>query len=465
MALDPVTASLLQLRDSHFQRMQRYQLNWLYYRANEYLDELGKQYTKEQKLFKHLRRLFGYVTQTVDADTRFGMGRTLDVDAEPDYVDDIRTIWERSNFQRQKYKLARFAANLGDSYLIVQDISDNSSVVVPRIVVANSEDMDVVTDPDDQTQVVRAKQSYSFIGDDGRPHRRDWIYYPDRIERYTDDKLDEGYPKPHPFREVPVIQMPFVDIGEAYGLCSWHSVQGQLDGINEMASFSNRIMLRYADPLTVASGVQPNEDASIRRGIKDHNIMYLANPEAKLGYLEFNGSVLSDILEMIRDVEKNIKDQLPELTLSQIREQTGLSGYSVSLQAAELIAKINEFRGNMSNGIEWANSLALRAIRRSNAPLEEFANRILYDPVLPEDPEQKQRIEHADLDKGLTSRRRILRERGLGEAEIDRLLQEVDDDRAADSYGIGRLLDEMERERQNTETGASEGNDEGEGDE
>lgn len=459
MALDPVTASLLSLRGTHAERMQRYQLNWLYYRAHEYLDELGKQCVKEQKLFKHLRRLFGYVTQCVDNDARFGMGEKLGVDAEPKFVDDIRIIWERSNFQRQKYKLARFAANLGDAFLIVQDIG-NGGQVVPRIVVANSEDMDIDTDPDDQTVVIKAKQSYSFIGDDGRPHRRDWIYYPDVIERYTDDKLDEGYPKPHPFREVPVIHVPFIDIGEQYGLCSWHSVQPQLDGINEMASFSNRIMLRYADPLTVASGVQPNEDASIRRGIKDHNIMYLANPEAKLGYLEFNGSVLSDILEMIREVEKNIKDQLPELTLSQIREQTGLSGYSVSLQAAELIAKINEFRGNMSNGIEWANSLALRAIRRSNAPLEEFANRILYDPVLPEDPEQKQRIEHADLDKGLTSRRQILRERGLGEAEIDKLLQEVDDDRAADSYGIGRLLDEMERQNRvdaPEETGGGEG--------
>jgi len=42
------------------------------------------------------------------------------------------------------------------------------------------------------------------------------------------------------------------------------------------------------------------------------------------------------------------------------------------------------------------------------------------------------------------------------------LLQEVDDDRAADSYGIGRLLDEMERQvvRQ-SDTGQESGDGEG----
>src|SRR5690606_26972131 len=111
------------------------------------------------------------------------------------------------------------------------------SAIVPRIVVANSEDMDITKDPDDQTQVIKATQEYIFFDEDGEAHRRKWVYWPDKIERYTDDRMDEGYPVGHPFGEVPVIHIPCIDIGEQYGLCSWHNCQGQFDEVNQLGSY------------------------------------------------------------------------------------------------------------------------------------------------------------------------------------------------------------------------------------
>lgn len=436
----------------------RYQLNWAYYRAEEYLAELGKEYVKERKLFKHMRRVFGYVTQVVDTDARFVMKKRLAVDADPDFEDDILEIWERSNFQSEKYKFVRYGSNLGDAFLIVQDISDNNSVVVPRIVVANTEDMDVITDPDDQTVVIRAEQEYAFVDEDGRPHTRKWVYYPDRIERYTDERMDQGYPRPHPFGEVPVIHTKALDIGESYGLSSWHNCQGQFDEVNELGSYMNRILLRYADPNLVVSGMQPPDKPVLRKGINQDNVYYLTNPEAKMEILEYQGSVLSDVIAQIDHIADNIKDQLPELSLSKIREQSGLSGYAVSLHAADFIAKIEELRGNFANAIEWANSLALRAIRRSNAPLEEFANRIVYESILPEDEEAKLRGWQVERDLGIVSRKELLRRQGLSEEEIKNRLQEVDEDRAADGFGLGRLFEEFDRQGAGEQTG---GDDEG----
>lgn len=435
--VDPVTQSILTLKESDQERAARYQLNWLYYKGHQYIAELGKKYTKEQKLFKYMRRVFDCVTHCVDTDARFIMRSQITVDAKTDVENDILDIWHRSNFQTEKYKLARYGANLGDAFLIVQDIGDGNAVI-PKIVVANSEDMTIEKDPDDQNQVIWAKQSYVFFDDKDRSYTRDWIYWPDRIECFTDGKMDEGYPRPHPFGEVPVIHIKLIDIGEAYGLSSWHNVQSQIDEVNELGSFSNRILLRYADPTIIAKGMQPGTKPTIRKGLNDDNVYYLPDFESDMGILEYQGNVLPHILEHIEKIEQNIKDQLPEMSLAKIREQAGLSGYAVSLHAAELIAKIEEFRGNFSDAIEWANSLCLRAMKRSSAPLEEFENRIEFEPVLPEDPEQTMRVWQMEFDLGLAGRQELWRRQGLSDKEIELRKKEVDDEmeeRLDQTYG------------------------------
>lgn len=439
MALDPITESLLRMTEDDITRNARYQLNWAYYKAEEYLGDLGKQYVQDEKLFKHMRQVFGYVTQCVDTDARFVMRQRLSVDAEEKFSRDIYDVWERSNFQTEKYKLARFGSNLGDAYLILSDLGDGGRVV-PRLIVANSEDMKLWRDPDDMTVVLKARQSYVFIGKDGKSHRRDWLYFPDRVERYTDDKMDQGFPKPHPFGEVPVIHIKALDIGEAYGLSSWHNVQRQLDQVNELGSYMNRILFRYADPTLIAVGMQPGAGVTIRKGINEDNVYYLPTPEADLKILEYQGNVLPQVLEQIDRIGNNIQDQLPELSLSKIREQSGLSGYAVSLHTAELQAKISELRGNFADGIEWANALALRAIRRSSAPLEEFTNRVVYEPILPEDVLEKMQVWEAEKRLGIVSRKELLRRQGLSDEEIEARLQEVDDDRGAEGYGLSQLM-------------------------
>src|SRR5690606_24519917 len=231
--------------------------------------------------------------------------------------------------------------------------------------------------------------------------------------------------------------------------------------VNELGSYMNRILLRYADPTLVATGMQPSDGGGrpvLRKGIGEDNVYFLP-PEGDIKILEYSGSVLSDVLAQIREIADNIKDQLPELSLSKIREQSGLSGYAVSLHAADLIAKIEELRGNFANGIEWANALALRAIRRSTAPLEEFKNTIVYESILPEDEEAKLRSWQIEKDLGIVSRKELLRRQGLSEDEIAQRLQEIDEDRAADGFGLGRLLDELDQQRGGQTDGGEVGDD------
>src|SRR5690625_2049929 len=151
--------------------------------------------------------------------------------------------------------------------------------------------------------------------------------------------------------------------------------------------------------------MQRGSKPTIRKALNEYNVYYLPSPESNIEILEYSGVVLPHILEHIKHIEDNIRDQLPEMSLAKIREQSGLSGYAVSLHAAELIAKIDELRGNFSNGIEWINALALRAMRRSGAPLEEFVNRIVYEPVLPEDEVQTMNVWQMESNLGLAGRK------------------------------------------------------------
>lgn len=64
----------------------------------------------------------------------------------------------------------------------------------------------------------------------------------------------------------------------------------------------------------------------------------------------------------------------------------------------------------------------------------------------------------AESQLGIISRREMLRKRGLSEAEIDRILQEVEDDRGVEGFGIGRLAGLLAEA-----TGGADQTDEGQG--
>src|SRR5690606_27591255 len=200
------------------------------------------------------------------------------------------------------------------------------------------------------------------------------------------------------------------------------------DEVNELASYMNRILLRYADPALKAKGLQPKNPPVMRRGLNEDNVYYLP-AEGDMEYLEYSGNVLPQIIEQVKLSEANVRDQLPELALADLRDQAGLSGYAVGLKLADLLAKIDEMRGQYGNALEWANSLALRAIRRSTAPLEEFANRVVFEPVLPVDRQEQLAGWESEQRLGIVSRRELLRREGLSEEEIQQRLDEVDRDR------------------------------------
>lgn len=421
--MDIVTRSLLQLTPRFVERNEQYAKRWAYYKGNVYLDSLVRGGLKQAGRLKAMQEVYNCITQAVDIDARFIMKKDLAVlcpAGKSEWQDIIvQEIWERSSFQKNKYKLVRTGANLGDTYLIVQELDE---FPFARIIVANSEDMEIFTNPHDQEETERAHQRYNFYDEQAQKVKSwDRVWFKDRIETYIDGKFAEEYSGEHKyFTEVPVIQIKHLDIGESYGLHTWHGIQAQVDAVNELASYLWLILKRYGEPTLIASGpVKP--DKIVRQ---DGNILYVGM-QGDMRILEYAGNVLPQIIEFSKIVTEYIQNSLPELSLNKIRDMGNLSGYAVSMHLADMIAKIEELRGNYADGIEYANALALQARLKSNAPIEEFQNDIIYQPILPEDEMSKWAVNRQRLDLGIESRRSIMREEGYTEEEIETRFEEL----------------------------------------
>lgn len=420
MAIDPLQASLLALTESDAQRFARYRRYWSYYTGTEYRFEEGARYIQENRLFRGLKHVFGYVAAVVDVDARFVCKTRIQVDADPEVRSAIERVWERSNFQTEKYRAVRTQCALGDAFLLLRMTPDG-----PAITVANSEDITLFRDPDDRATITAARQSYIFRGTDGKFHRRDWIYTAETITCYTDERVDDGYPVRHPFGDVPVVHIMCIDVGEEWGYPSWFAVQEQLDQLNELAAFARKILLGYADPILKGKGMQ----VAPRISRAADQLNFFALPEnTDLEYLEFQGDALPRILDLIKAIDANIRDQLPELALAALRDQASLSGYAVNLKLADLIAKIEEIRGRFADGLEWINAMAAKAELGSSAPPEEFVNHVRFASILPEDTLQQLQAWQLEKAMGIASRKALLRRQGLSEEEINARLLEVRDD-------------------------------------
>ena len=421
--MDIVTKSILQLTPRFVERNEEYARRWAYYKGNVYLDSLVRGALKKAGRLKAMQEVYNCITQAVDIDARFIMKQDLAVlcpEGKSEWQDIIvQEIWERSSFQKNKYKLVRTGANLGDAYLIVQELDE---FPFARIIVANSEDMEIFTNPHDQEETERAHQHYNFYDEQAQKVRSwDRVWYKDRIETYIDGKLAEEYSGEYKyFTEVPVIQIKHIDIGEAYGLHTWHSIQAQMDAVNEIASYLWLILQRYGEPTLIATG--PKKPEKIVR--RDGNVIYVGM-DGDLRILEYTGNVLPQIIEFSRIVTDYIQNSLPELSLNKIRDIGNLSGYAVSMHLADMVAKIEELRGNYADGIEYANALALKARLKSRAPIEEFQNDIIYQPILPEDEMTKWAVNRQRLDLGIESRQSIMREEGYTEEEIAERFEEL----------------------------------------
>jgi len=428
----PVEQAILSLRETDYARNLRYRRNWRYYQNLPYLEARPGLYAK-------MRAIFNQVTKIVDTDARFSMGERLQVHADPEVERAINRLWEWSDFQQEKYLLARYGACCGDAFIKVVDnrpweLNPEPETEAPvRLNVLPPDAVAPRYDPHDRKRMLACKIEYVY----GREIHKE-IITPTEVLIYDErdpERVAAVYPNLLGF--IPIVHIRNLDIGEEFGLCSFHNLVPTVDALNEIASFMIEIVKLYADPVIIGRGM---DRGSLRKQTVDADgrpvatVWWVPTPEGSFEFLEWRGN-LPDVLAFLDRIQDSIERNTPELTLSGLRDRQDLSGYSTSLHLIELVRKVNEMRGSYFTGLERANRMALRILElQGNAEFGDTTHRIVADPVLPVDDERQVRVLQMENQVlRIKSRATVAAERGVEDVQEE--LRKVDADAATASSG------------------------------
>ncbi len=411
-----VEQAILSLRETDYSRNTRYRRNWRYYQNMPYAEP-------RPGLYARMRAIFNQVTKIVDTDARFTMGERLQVKAEPEVEGAINRLWEWSEFQHEKYLLARYGACCGDAFIKVVDNRAwelNPEPDAERPVLLNVLPPDAVSpryDPHDRRRMVACKIEYVH----GRDIHKE-VITPEEVLLY-DGRDPERVVKrfENPLGFIPIVHIRNLDIGEEFGLCSFHSLLPTVDAINELASFVFDIAKLYADPVIIGRGM---ERGSLRKQTVDADgkpvatVWWVPTPEGSFEFLEWKGN-LPDVLAFLDRIQTSIERNTPELALSGLQDRRDVSGYSVSLHLVELSRKIQEMRGSYFSALEKANRMALRIFEmQGNGTFANPSHRVIGDPILPVDDERQVRVLQMENQVlRIKSRATVAAERGIENVE------------------------------------------------
>jgi len=411
-----VEQAILSLRETDYGRNLRYRRNWRYYQNLPYLDARPGFYAK-------MRAIFNQVTKIVDTDARFAMGERLEVKAEPPVEAALNRLWEWSDLQQEKYLLVRYGACCGDAFVKIVDnrpwdLNPDPDPDVPvRLNILPPDAVAPRYDPHDRKRMLACKIEYVY----GREVHKE-VITPDQILIYDardPERVAATYPNPLGF--IPIVHIRNLDIGEEFGLCSFHNLIPTVDALNEIASFMIEIVKLYADPVIIGRGM---DRGSLRKQTVDADgrpvatVWWVPTPEGSFEFLEWKGN-LPDVLAFLDRIQESIERNTPELTLSGLRDRQDLSGYSTSLHLVELVRKINEMRGNYFAGLERADRMALRILElQGNGQFGDPAHRIVADPILPVDDERQLRVLQMENQVlRIKSRTTVAAERGIEQVQ------------------------------------------------
>jgi len=411
------------IRTKEAERLARYRRNWAYYRNEQY-----SRPEYRRGLFRQIRHLFNHVTKIVDTDARFAMGQHLGVKSASGNgkaAAAIEKAWRRSAMQQSKYLLARYGACCGDAFIkVVGGASDVRLVVLPPDVVFPE------YDPNDRGRMVSCRLEYAA---NAQVHKEVW--FPDRVEIYEPDNPQMiASVLENRLGAIPFVHIQNLDVGEEFGLCSFHNLLPTLDSLNEIASFLVEMARMYGDPVYVARGVQKG---TLEKGMVSEagrpvsTVWYVPVPDGGIEVLEWRADAMTPALAFMDRIQDNIRELFPELVLGLLKASPEASGYSLRLRMCELERKISEMRANYFAGLVRANELALRAMGFSDVEPHE----IVADPILPADEEAMQRMLIRDVKElGIKSRATAAKERGVQNVEAE--LAAADAEREVDGDDV-----------------------------
>lgn len=220
-------------------------------------------------------------------------------------------------------------------------------------------------------RVVGYAIEYSMYVDDELVNVRE-EYYRDGVKYIVDSKEKIV---PHDDRMLWLIHVanrPSL-FYEVWGDSDLEQIYEAIDSINSTFARMDAIEDIYAKPRLIASGLRDFN-------FKEQDNVFAINENATIQILEYRGQVLPSMLDKIKFLEQYLKEIMPELLLSNLRE---LTGYALKLKLIKLIKKIETYRRAYFTGLKHVLTLVAMHSGFDNVQFD-----FVLDDIVPSDEMQ-----------------------------------------------------------------------------
>ncbi len=370
-------------------RNTRYDTYWSLYWNTVYdtLSDYLKLYPPGSRLYKYTRGLRNPIGRWIDFYVANIWGGTLDhmagdgknsASSIPIITDNerlrpaIAKVWQWSNWNTRRQLATMHSATLGDAFIKVVDNPASGKVYLQVRWPGEFSEVEW----DDFGHVKKAVIEYQTKDDSGNifqyreviEHPRVWGGATTRFSTYKDGRpfaYDENtqagqktWQWTAPYDFVPVVNIPFIDVGAGWGATGYVKTLRKIDAANALASqIADQIGKTVNTPLVVY-GVQSG-DVTVTESQDGIPMLFVPRPpsEAAIDPLISNMD-LSAALAVLNAQLDDITQDLPELRLSEAL-RSGMSGEALGRAFADVVQQIQAVRANHDSALIRAHQMAV----------------------------------------------------------------------------------------------------------
>ncbi len=385
------------VRLSRYEVLDGYYHNMQYHKIRQYAESLKV----HEQLYKHVRGVYNPSKRSVDGYVSKVYGGILDIkEAKSGAIpiitdnenlrDSIRTLWVDSEWGQKKSLYVRYGAKFGDTFIKV--IDDIHKGKVRLEVVDPSRIKTMIKEPDGTIIFVEIEY---FIRVEGRFLKYREVITPEtfhaQIQReipinngfafesifesfHTNGRGEKISTWENEYGFVPMVHVKHTDEGLKFGASSIHGVTNKINELNDLASILNDGMRRQVNmPMVAINAKVGTLDFGSDQSTDTDNPS--DNPKKDtLDILELKGGGdgkpidlktlsptinIADGLTNINSVQEEIERDLPELSLSRLREGGNLTAPGVRAAYDDAIGRYQEARGTYDTGLIKAQMMAI----------------------------------------------------------------------------------------------------------
>lgn len=360
-------------------------------------------------------------------------------------------IWQRNRLSVRSGQVHKEALTKGDAYMIVWPNAENQATFYPQ----RPENCLVEYDDEMPGKIVWAAKRWTVTeGEKGdKKRRRINVYYADRVEKYQSKEVEQdrftsepqGYELietvPNPFGIVPVFHFANnADVGQR-GLSELRDGLPVQDALNktvldmmvamEFAAFRQR----WATGIEVEFDDEGKPKAPFQAGIE--RIWAVESPDAKFG--DFEASDLEKFLKVKESFRVDMAATTgTPLYYFMLTSANFPSGESLKKSETRFINKVRDRQEAF--GQVWSDAMEL-ALKIDNKGKDV---RLFVEWEDPDPLTESEKLENILIKKDLgISTRQALIDAGYGEADVDRIMGEREQEQqaAADQFNTGFIDD------------------------